>query len=590
AFENLSDDGETAYFARGFTEDLIGCLTRFRVLRVIATESSFRLETAGRSLAETPREWGLDAILEGSVRRGGDQIRVTARLVAVGDGRTVWSETFDAPLGDVFSIQDQIAGAVAGTLVVGVEQLRLERGRRDEPLEAYDLWLRGMECLGRATLEGDEESREYFRRALEIDGGYARCYAGLSLSHFNEWSCQAWHLWDESEENAFEFARRAVELDDSDALVHAVLARMCRHRGEHDIADAHAERALELNSNDFSVLIQVAIATLFGGRHAEARELARRAMSYNPMHAMWCHGIVGWTYFMEGRYDEALVDLSRGGDAITNFGAYRAACHVALGDQERAREEYGRFERQYCEKIAFGREPEPGEALRWAIGVEPFRELADSERVAGLLRSAGLADVDVGEARDSRPRAMVRAADIEVSSENVFASEGELWTLEYEGRGARLVGVKGFHDIARLLSEPGVSIHSLELSGAPRETEEAQPVLDARARREYRQRVEEAQGQLERAERDNDLGRGAALREELDAIVEELMRATGLSRRTRAFGGRGERARSAVTWRIRSAIKKISAAHPRLGQHLANSVKTGIFCVYEPEKAVEWRL
>lgn len=586
SFENLSPDDESDYFARGFTEDLITCLTRFGPLRVVAIRDSV---PAG-GLEHLASEWGLDVVLEGSVRRAGDQLRVTARMITVVGRETVWSEIFDAPVEDVFSIQDEIVGTIAGKLAVRVDDLRLAQGRRRESLAAYDLWLQGMDCLSGATLEGDAESRVYFRKALELDNRYARAHAGLSLSHFNEWSCQAWHLWDESEENAFTHAKRAVELDDSDALVQAVLARVHRFRHEHELADAFAQRAIRLNPNDAQVLIQVAITTLFGGQAAAAKALAEKAMYYDPLHETWYNGIVGWCLFMEGRFDDALVFLSRGGDAIVDFAAYRAACHIKLGNVIRADEAYRQFEQQYSQKIAFGRNPEPGEALRWAIQVEPFRELADSQRMPQILCDAGLAQADVAEAHRSRHSQMVRPANIVGSSESVFIREGDVWRLDYEGLGARLVEVKGFYDIARLLAEPGVSIHCLELSGAPPESDTSHDVLDAQARREYRQRIEEAHAQLEQAERDNDSARVDSLRNELGAIEGELLRMTGLASRSRTLGGRADRARSAVTWRIRSAIRKIRAAHPQLGQHLTNSIKTGIFCVYAPESPVDWRL
>jgi TolB-like protein len=591
-FENLSPDEGAGYFARGFVEDLIACLTRFSPLRVVAAESSLRLAGPDRSLDEVAQDWELDVALEGSVRLLGEQLRVTTRLVSLAGRETVWSERFDAPLDEVFAIQDEIAAQVAGRLAVRIDDLQLARARQGAgpPVAAYDLWLRGMDCLARASLEGDAESRPFFSAALDVDPRYARGHAGLSLSHFNEWSCQAWHLWDESADNAFTHATRAAELDDSDAMVQAVLARVCRYRHEHDRADAHAERALLLNPEDAAVLLQVAVATLFGGRPAEARALAEKSIRYNPLHGPLSAGVVGWCLFMEGRAGEALPWLNRAGDVVVNLAAYRAACHLELGEAEAAREAYAVFERQYVEKIAFGRAAAPGEALRWAIQVEPFRDLADSRRMPDLLRDTGLADVDVADARRTRPRAMVRPAGIARAAGNAFVREDVLWTLDYDGTGARLVELKGFHDIARLLAEPRCPIHCLELSGAPPAADARDDTLDAEARGAYRRRIEELQAELEQAEAHNDPARVDPLREELDAVIHELARATGLGGRPRELGGRAERARSAVTWRIRSAIKKIRAAHPQLGQHLDNSIKTGVFCVYEPEEDVAWRL
>ena len=248
-------------------------------------------------------DWDLDFLLEGSVRRGDTNLRVGVQLIRVQGRETVWAGRFDAPLEQVFDIQDEIAATVAGRLAVHVDEVKLEgsRGRLLDSLPAYESWLRGMDCLKRGTLEGDEESRDYFEQALEIDSQYARAYAGLSLSHFNEWTCHAWHLWDENEHNAFDHASKAAELDDRDPIVQSVLARVFRFRHQHSRADQHAARALALNPNDAHVLIQVAIVKLFGGQPEEGCELARRATELNPLHGGWYHGIAGWCLFMMER-------------------------------------------------------------------------------------------------------------------------------------------------------------------------------------------------------------------------------------------------------------------------------------------------
>ena len=333
-FRNLSPDPDSDYFANGFVEDLTADLTRFSSLRVLAAESTFALEQSGRSVDDVATQWDLDFLLTGSLRRGDANLRVGVQLVRVEGRETVWAERFDAPLEKVFDIQDEIAATVAGRLAVHVDEATLEGARRQsvENLPAYECWLRGMDCLKRGTLEGDEEARPLFEQALQIDSHYARAYSGLSLSHFNEWTCHAWHLWDENEQNAFDYASQAARLDDRDAMVHSVLARVYRFRHQHRQADQHADRALALNPNDAHVLIQVAIVKLFGGEPAEGCELARKAIALNPLHGDWYQGIVGWNLFMLGQYDEAIPYLEKAGETITNFPAYRAACAAIAGD------------------------------------------------------------------------------------------------------------------------------------------------------------------------------------------------------------------------------------------------------------------
>ena len=591
-FENLSDEPDAHYFARGFAEDLISKLTRFDSLRVVASQSSFAANTLDKPLTEILREWELDYFLEGSIRVHNEKLRVGAHLINAKDLQTVWADQILASFNNLFVVQDEIASTVAGKLAVQIREVGLANAKRaaNQNLKAYDCWLRGMDCLKRSTLEGDEESREFFQQALTIDPFFAKSYAGLSLSHFNEWTCQAWHLWDESSSNAFDYALKAVEIDDSDALVHAILARVYRYRHQHNLADEHVARAIALNPNDPAVLIQVALCMLFNGDPESALHHAEKAIAYNPLHPAWQAGTVGWCHFMAGRPEQALPHLIKGRDTIVNFGAYRAACYVFTGETDKAREEYLRFEREYQKKITFGREPKPGEALQWAVQVEPFRVFDDSKRMPETLYRGGIAEIDVERTIRDRPNQMVRPASIECSDRSAFVREGEIWTVEYMGSGAKLPKLKGFNDIARLLAEPHISIHCLELIGAPSEEESKQPVIDQAARNSYRKRVEELHTDLQEAEAANDPARAERLQEELDVLMKELSRVTGFAGRPRQLGDRAERARSAITWRIRSAIKKIQSAHPRLGSHLSNSIQTGTFCVYVPESEIHWVL
>jgi pSer/pThr/pTyr-binding forkhead associated (FHA) protein len=172
----------------------------------------------------------------------------------------------------------------------------------------------------------------------------------------------------------------------------------------------------------------------------------------------------------------------------------------------------------------------------------------------------------------------------------MFKREGELWLVAFEGKSARLPDVKGFRDLARLLGSPGIETHCLELADRPAETAAPGHVLDAQAKREIQLRVRDLQHEIDRADASHDAVRAGQARDELDRIAEVMAGALGLGGRSRALGSPAERARSAVTWRIRNAIRKIGASHPRLGRHLENAVRTGVFCVYQPEAPVDWSL
>jgi hypothetical protein len=257
------------------------------------------------------------------------------------------------------------------------------------------------------------------------------------------------------------------------------------------------------------------------------------------------------------------------------------------GDLDQARSYLTRFLTAFGERVIYGRAPEPGEPLRWLLHINPFRHEADAERLARGLRLAGLAD----DPDEGRPEAVARPLSRNTGSARFHAgggTGGDAWTLAFDGLSVQLTSQKGFRDIARLLQQPGVEMHCLELGDRVAEPGEDAPVLDARANREVRERLRDLQQEIEDADAAHDLSRAERAREEMDRLVETLAGAFGLGGRSRALGSAAERARSAVTWRIRNAIKKIAKAHPRLGRHLENSIRTGTFCVYQPETPVRW--
>jgi hypothetical protein len=162
--------------------------------------------------------------------------------------------------------------------------------------------------------------------------------------------------------------------------------------------------------------------------------------------------------------------------------------------------------------------------------------------------------------------------------------------MTFDGASATLPYVKGFHDLARLLAQPEVEIHCTELMGVPERGEEGEPVIDEKARRDYEARIRDLNASIIEADAMNDLGRKETLGEELDQLTDHLSTVLGLGGRTRKVNRTADRARSAVTWRIRSAIRKIQTVHPSLANHLSHAIRTGTFCCYAPEKEHFWQL
>ncbi len=579
-FENLSGDPAQDVLARGFVEDVASVLSRFGTLEVVYPRAVLAAPASGTGVT--------NVLLRGSVRRSEDVIRIAVQLLDPRNGRQIWADRYDVTAGNLFAVQDQIAGRVASALAIGVDRRRLEAAHKTplSSLETYDCWLRGFDCLQKGTVEADAEARRFFERALESDPTYARAYAGLSLSHFNEWSCQAWQKWDETERLAYEYAHRAVQLDDGDAIVQVVLGRILLYRRLFDEAIYRVDRALSLNPNDTDVLVHAGMCRAYLGDGESALELASKAMRLNPAYPPWYIAPAALALFVLGR-DKEVIELGTKVPVsmFVDVPAFLAASLGLMGDRDRARSFLGRFLGAFADRITYGRVPEPGEPLRWLLHVNPFRREADMNRLASGLRIAGLED----DPDEGRPEAVARPVPRDAGVAR-FSREGGVWTLAFQGQAVQLTHQKGFGDLARLLQRPRVEMHCLELADRPAEPVGTTPVLDDRARREVQARARELQREIDEADAAHDLARAERAREELDQIVELVSGALGLGGRSRALGSVAERARSAVTWRIRNGIKKISKAHPRLGRHLENAVRTGTFCVYEPEAPIEWAL
>ncbi|HEY8524197.1 MAG TPA: hypothetical protein VIL48_04485 [Acidimicrobiales bacterium] len=174
------------------------------------------------------------------------------------------------------------------------------------------------------------------------------------------------------------------------------------------------------------------------------------------------------------------------------------------------------------------------------------------------------------------------------AAEAVFRRVGEFWEVRYAGRSAHLAGTKGMDDLARLLAEPEREIHCLDLMGAGVQSAATGEAIDETARRRYERRIRELQAEIDEAEADHDDARAARARAELDALVDHLTAALGLGGRARRTGSDAERARSAVTQRLRAAIRRIASAHPPLGRHLESSIRSGTWCAYRPERPTTW--
>jgi adenylate cyclase len=348
-FANLSGDPEQEYFSDGITDDLITDLSRLPGLFVIARTSSFSYKGKLVKLQDVGTELGVKYVLQGSVRKAGGQVRITAQLADASTGVELWAERYDRPLRDIFTLQDEIVRRIATTsnLQLNLAQQGILIPRSTENLEAYDDLLRGTEYSLSVTQGGITKAREMFEKAIKLDPGYAVAYAMLAE---NLWS--SWVLGLIPTENfvdrALKLEQRAIALDDSLGFAHGGLAVMDMRARRYDdaIAEAHKEVALDPNSSTgYFHLAQVLVEL---GRGTEALAAVRSAMRLDPLFDENYKPMQGWAYTLLGRWDEAISLMkpyvARYPD---NFFIHvlLAEDYAALGDKDAAQAEVAEVQR-----------------------------------------------------------------------------------------------------------------------------------------------------------------------------------------------------------------------------------------------------
>ena len=387
-FANMSEDPTQDYFSDGITEDITADLSKISNLFVIARNSAFTYKGKAVKVQDVSREMGVRYVLEGSVRKSDDQVRVTAQLIDGLTGGHVWSERYDRPLQEIFALQDEIRQKIVFALKVRLtleEQERFQRAPTNN-LEAYDFYLRGWESFLRAHLETkkelNEQARQMFEKALELDPRYAGAYAGLGWTYFEDWFFQ-WNTdRTQSLERAFEMAQRAVALDDSLPEPHRTLGLVYVWKKQYDQAIAEAQRAITLDPNFANGYVGLGTILVFAGQPEEGVRLIEKAMRLNPRYPIDYLMNLGFAYRVAGRYEEALAPLKKVLAHSPNFVPAHlnlAICYAELGKQEEARAE-----------VAELRRINPNFPVEGFKQFLPYKDPADVERFLDGLRKAGV--------------------------------------------------------------------------------------------------------------------------------------------------------------------------------------------------------
>jgi TolB-like protein/Tfp pilus assembly protein PilF len=320
-FVDMSPQKDQEYFCDGMTEELINRLSNISELKVPARTSSFVFKGKAEDIREIGRKLDVQTVLEGSIRKVDNQLRVTAQLVNIANGFHLWSETYNRELKDVFSIQDEIASTIADKLEVTLlsdEKTRLVK-RPTENLEAYNLYLLGRHFLYQTNEESLNKAIHYFEQAIANHPGYALAYVGKASGYSILYACGYLAL-KESYTRAKEAVIKALELDDELGEAHGSLGYL---RGflDWDLAGAEREfkRALQLSPGSVDIYSNYSFFLSMMGRYEEAIAGLKRAVELNPAVPETYVYLGMFGYYLEGRFDEAIAQIKKGLDIDPNF-------------------------------------------------------------------------------------------------------------------------------------------------------------------------------------------------------------------------------------------------------------------------------
>ncbi|MER9626490.1 adenylate/guanylate cyclase domain-containing protein [Mesorhizobium sp. M0296] len=329
--DNLSGQPEETYFSDGITEDIITGLARFRSLFVIARNSSFAFRGKAIEMAEIGRRLGVSYLLEGSVRRAGLRLRISAQLIEAATGAHLWAERYDRSLDDIFAVQEEVAQSIVSTLVGRIEDARLQQvlQRPTASLAAYDYLLRGIAHFGGDTKAAMQQALEMFEKAIALDARYAiaHSYCAIVKVAQNGHGSAPVEVLD----GAFVEAKHAIELDPLESRCHRILSTICFYLREYDQAEQHLGRAFELNPNDADGLLMKGRLMTCRGRHEEALTCLEAADRLNPLRSRWSRPLSGIALFSLRRFEEA-VHAFKLTPVPTPWSVARlAACYAQLG-------------------------------------------------------------------------------------------------------------------------------------------------------------------------------------------------------------------------------------------------------------------
>ena len=383
-FTNMSGDPEQEYFSDGISEDIITDLSKIGGLTVIARNSSFTYKGRSVDLRTVGRDLGVRSVLEGSIRRAGKRVRITAQLIDAATSTHLWADRYDRDLTDIFEVQDEVVEKIVGALAVTLTQGEQQRLRRHgtSNVEAYECWLRARALLTRGTRELIVEARAMYRRAIEFDHNFAAPHAGLAFAaiadHTSGWALDSAQALLEAER----WARRALELNDQEPVSHMALGNVLLWRRDHKGALAEFARMIALDPNFAQGHTATGLALMYAGEPARALEPFAIAMRLDPHYPDIVLHFLAQANFSLGKYEIAaqqLLDRIARNPSTDASRMLLASCYGHLGRAEDART-------VWAELLKVN----PDFSLMQRARVLPYKNPDDFQRILEGLAKAGL--------------------------------------------------------------------------------------------------------------------------------------------------------------------------------------------------------
>jgi tetratricopeptide (TPR) repeat protein len=295
------------------TNDIITDLSKFREMLVIASNTVFTYKGKPVNIKDVSRELGVRYVLEGSVQKAGDNVRINAQLIDATTEHHLWAERYERDTKDLFSVQDEIVQTIVAILAIRIDAAERDRVMRKDTdnLEAYDYALRGKEYLLSRTRSANIKAKEMFRKAIELDSRYALAYAGLGWSYY----LGAVAGWTEFPEQALEqalaYGQEAMRIGEPDAPTHALLGSVYLRLGKYDLAINELQQAIELNPNHALSHLQLGTIMLFAGQTDEAIQLLQTGLRYHPYTEPDNYARLALAYYLKGKYEDAIFTFEQ---------------------------------------------------------------------------------------------------------------------------------------------------------------------------------------------------------------------------------------------------------------------------------------